>query len=263
MAEKENKKTTKKTNSGASKKSTKSVTKKEVKTAPKKSSKTSTKKKETTVVAVKKPKEPLVVETSIKEQEKLAKEREERLQQEQEKKAVYADIKRTLFATGIILIGFFLIVGLFNYKDYSMGNHLTSSYLVDKKVISKNNVIDIKNAQNFFSRLSGDYFIFITYNYNKDEYKLEKDIKSLIKSYNLKDKFYYINVDSIYNNPDYLNKINTYLNLRDAKITKLPTIIYVNKNNQVLIENIITRSDNNIMNVGDFQRLLDINNYKK
>ena len=92
---------------------------------------------------------------------------------------------------------------------------------------------------------------------------MEKDLKKLIKEYKLQDKFYYINIDSIKSSDNKISLVNELLGLDDIKVEKVPTIIYVNKDNKVLRNNIITRKDDSLMEVGDFQKLLDINEISK
>ena len=92
---------------------------------------------------------------------------------------------------------------------------------------------------------------------------MEKDLKKLIKEYKLQDKFYYINIDSIKSGDNKISLVNELLGLDDIKVEKVPTIIYVNKDNKVLRNNIITRKDDSLMEVGDFQKLLDINEISK
>ena len=70
---------------------------------------------------------------------------------------------------------------------------------------------------------------------------------------------YYINITSIKDDDDYIEKINDSLELKDKKVTNVPTIIYFN-NGEVV--DLISRTDS-IMNVGDFQKLLDVNHIEK
>ena len=53
---------------------------------------------------------------------------------------------------------------------------------------------------------------------------------------------------------NYLADLNKSLNL-DQEVKQVPTIIYVKEGKVV---DIIERNDDNMMNVGDFQKLLDI-----
>ena len=91
---------------------------------------------------------------------------------------------------------------------------------------------------------------------------MEKELSKVIKKYNLSESMYFINVNTIKEEKDYINKLNNILGLKDVVITQVPTIIYY-KDGVVNKGNIITRSDNNIMNASDFQKLLDINGIDK
>ena len=53
---------------------------------------------------------------------------------------------------------------------------------------------------------------------------------------------------------NYIDKINKSLKLEE-EIKQVPTIVYIREGKVV---DIIERSDDNMMNVGDFQKLLDI-----
>ena len=57
---------------------------------------------------------------------------------------------------------------------------------------------------------------------------------------------------------NYLDQINNALDLDGVKIKNVPTIIYVS-DNTITQDNIISREDKKIMDVSDFQKLLDIN----
>ena len=52
--------------------------------------------------------------------------------------------------------------------------------------------------------------------------------------------------------------VNEYLGYSDVLVSKVPTILYVNEDNIIRIENIITRDDDELITSGDFQKLLDI-----
>ena len=83
---------------------------------------------------------------------------------------------------------------------------------------------------------------------------MEKDLKKVINKYELNDKFYYLNVSDIKEKKNYIDKINKSLKLEE-EIKQVPTIVYIREGKVV---DIIERSDDNMMNVGDFQKLLDI-----
>ena len=159
-----------------------------------------------------------------------------------------------------VLISIFLL-SYFAYATYKnfMNDQISKSYLVNKKLVKKQ--YNVEEDLSELKNLSGERFIYISYTDNKDIYNLEKDLKDLIKEYDLSDKFYYVNINSIKNDDNVINAINNLLEIEEGLITKVPTIIYVNKNNEILRNNVITRLDDNLMEKGDFQKLLDINGF--
>ena len=164
-------------------------------------------------------------------------------------------------ALAITLIITILLIGYFGYSMYNQYTEakIQRSYLVSKKLVKKD--YNIEEDLTELKNLTGERFIYISYTGNKDIYNLEKDLKKLIDEYNLKDKFYYVNIDSIKNDDNVISAINNLLGIDEGLVTKVPTIIYVNKNNEILRDNVITRLDDNLMEVGDFQKLLDINGF--
>lgn len=179
------------------------------------------------------------------------------------KKGNYNDTRKYLYIGGLILIAFFLISGIYTLVNYETNYKFDTSYLVTTKTIKSDKVLNINNAKDTLIKVDGDYFIYVSYSGNSSVYDLEVNLKKVINSYNIGDKLYYLDISSIKNDADVVDKVNAYLGYRDAKVSKVPTIIYVNKNNIVKIENIISREDNNLMTVGDFQKLLDINDFSK
>ena len=134
------------------------------------------------------------------------------------------------------------------------------SYITNNNLISENNIIDLEDANFKLSALDGDYFVYITYT-DVQVNAFEKDLITLLDKKNLKDKFYYINVDKIKNEDNVIALVNKYLGFQDALVNKIPTIVYVDSENIVRNENIITRIDNNLISINDFEGLLDRNGF--
>lgn len=181
----------------------------------------------------------------------------------EEKKTLKDDIdfKRYVYFAGILAIAFILLASMIELATYYIYDSFHDSYLLSTNIISRDHKINLKDAKASFSKLDGDYFIYITYTDNKQVYEFEKKLKKLIDKYDISDKFYYINTDDYVDSEYYIDFINTYLGFKDAFVLKTPTIIYVNKDNEVVYNNIITRADNEMMNIGDVQKLLDINGF--
>ena len=160
--------------------------------------------------------------------------------------------KYTILVVGIL--GLFIISFLtYTFVSDINENKTNSSYLVKHKLVTKSYNIaeDLSELKNN----KGTYFVYLSYTGSKEIYSLEKDLKSLIKQYKLKDKFYYVNLKD---NANKISAVNELLGLTDVQVTKVPTIIYVT-NGEIKKGNIITRLDDNLFEKGDFQQLLDIN----
>lgn len=135
------------------------------------------------------------------------------------------------------------------------------SYIISNNILKESNVIDVREAKYKLKPLNGDYFVYVSYSSNKIN-SFERKLVEMLDKYDIKDKFYYINANPIKEYDNQVELANKYLGYTDVLISKIPTIVYVNKDNIVRIENIITRSDNNMISTGDFQNLLDINGFK-
>ncbi len=177
-------------------------------------------------------------------------------------------LNRDLVLRSIILVSYtliivFLIIGFVDYMlkvrvSFSQTN--VTSYVETSNYFAKSNVIDLEDANFKLSALTGDYFVYISYGDNNVNL-FERQLISLLNSKNLKHKFYYINIDEIKDEENVVNLVNRYLGYKDALISKVPTILYVNSENILRVENIITRTDDKIMDINDVQSLLDRNGF--
>lgn len=167
----------------------------------------------------------------------------------------YIPIKNYILAVVIVVAIILLTWYGFAWYNVLKVNKISTSYLVKEKVISRE-IQNLTEVNDVFSEAPDTYFIYISYTGSEKIYNMEKGLKKVINEYNLNDSVYYLNVTSIKDNKNYLNDINNSLNLKDEKVENIPTIIYYKDGKLV---DIIVRNDNNIMEVGDFQKLLDIN----
>ena len=71
---------------------------------------------------------------------------------------------------------------------------------------------------------------------------------------------YYLNVTSIKDEKDYMDKINKALGLTDRKVVKVPTILYFEEGK--LVEMTDTKSDL-LMTRSDFQKLIILSGIEK
>ena len=130
-----------------------------------------------------------------------------------------------------------------------------NSYLVSSGTISLTiHNLDEVNQVLFSNETPDKYFVLINYTKNEDNYNLEKDLKNIIDNYKLNDSFYYLDVTDLKNsNNNYIDEINKTFKTKDIK--SIPTILYYENGS---LKEVVKRIDNNTINAGDFQKLLDI-----
>ena len=164
--------------------------------------------------------------------------------------------KNATIIIGILVV--LVLVGIYIYFWQNARNEekLSTSYLLSSGTVS----LEIKNLDEVSQILSEsptEYFVLITYTGDEDAYNLEEGIKPIIDDYKLSDSFYYLNIESIMEEDNYLTRLNNAFNTNE--ITTVPIILYFK--NGVLVDT-VTRDDSNIINAGDFQKLLDIYEYE-
>lgn len=155
-------------------------------------------------------------------------------------------------ALALILLG----VYIYKWKEVKNEEKLSKSYLLDTGTVS----LEIKNldeVEQILSESPTEYFVLISYTGNEDTYKLESGLKNIIDEYKLSDSFYYLNVENLIEEDNYLTRINDAFNTDVIK--KVPIILYY-KDGKIV--DITSRADDNCINAGDFQKLLDTNDYK-
>ena len=89
---------------------------------------------------------------------------------------------------------------------------------------------------------------------------MEKELAVLINQYKIGDEVYFLNVTEMKDKKDLIDEINNSLELDKLKVKQVPTIIYYVDGKVV---DLIAKDDNNIMDIGDFQKLLDKNKIEK
>ena len=175
------------------------------------------------------------------------------------KNETFIPVKNYILAAVIVVV----IIGLtwyaFAWYNVVQENKVSTSYLVQEKIISKE-ITDLNEVSNIFAEAPDSYFIYISYTGDEQIYNMEKSIKSIIKSYNLSDNMYYLNVTSIKEEKGYMDKINKTLGLTDRKVVKVPTILYFEDGK--LVEMTDTKSDL-LMTRADFQKLIILSGIEK
>ena len=136
----------------------------------------------------------------------------------------------------------FLTFYIFDLNKKYQSRKLENSYL--NEYISKVNTSDLKNI---LTEPSSELFILITKTNDEKVYKLESDIKKVIKKYDLRDNFMYIDYTNKENNLSELNKI------LGSNIKSVPALIYLK--NGAFVK--VVDSTEDMLSSGDLEQLLD------
>ena len=160
-----------------------------------------------------------------------------------------------LMAIGVIA----LVLYAFCWRKVLQESKYATSYLIQANIIS-NEINDLDELSDVLSEAPDTYFIYISYTGSEEVYKMEKELAALIKEYHIEEQVYLLNVTSIKKEDNYIDKINKALNLTDKKVTRVPTIIYYRDGKAI---DIIKQEDNNIMNIGNFEKLLNVNKVER
>jgi len=107
--------------------------------------------------------------------------------------------------------------------------------------------VSLDDMENILTEASSEMFIIVTEVNNESIYNVEKDIKRVIKSRDLRDNMMFIDYTENKNNLNELNKV------LGSNIKTLPSIIYY-KNGSVITS---IDSTNGLINGGEFEKLLD------
>lgn len=198
--------------------------------------------------------------TTTQKKQEIKSEIEETKKMEEAKEVAEAKQKMSR-KTIYIIIGIIIaaaIIGLFIYRwqEVRDNERLSSSYLISSGTVS----LEIKNldeVNQILSESPTEYFVLITYTGNEDTYNLETGIKDIIDDYKLSDSFYYLNIESIMDSDNYLTRLNNAFNTN--QINTVPIILYFRDGELI---DTVTREDDNVINAGDFQKLLDIYEYE-
>ena len=186
--------------------------------------------------------------------EVIAKTKEETKEVEKAKQTIPR--KKIYIIISIIVVA--ILIGIYIYwlQGVRDEERYSTSYLLSSGTVS----LEIKNldeVDQILSESPTEYFVLITYTGAEETYNLEQDIKTIIDNYKLSDSFYYLNIESMMETDNYLTRLNNTFDTN--MITTVPIILYFRDGQLV---DTVTRDDDNIINAGDFQKLLDIYEYE-
>ena len=164
------------------------------------------------------------------------------------------------------VIVFFAIIGVIALVWYAFcwhkvikENRLSTSYLIKSKTVS-NEIQGLDGLNDVLLEAPDTYYLYISYTGSEQIYNMEKELAVLINQYKIGDEVYFLNVTEMKDKKELVDEINKALELDKKQVKQVPTIIYYVDGKVV---DLIVKEDNNIMDIGDFQKLLDRNKIEK
>ena len=173
----------------------------------------------------------------------------------------YIPTKNYVIAIVLVIAAIFLTWYGFAWNKVRQENKVSVSYFVKNNIISKE-ITSLDEISSITQEAPERYLVYISYTGSEEIYNLEKELTPIIKDYQLNDYIYFIDVTSIKEDKDYIDKLNEQLGLEEVKITNIPTILYF-VDGKVSKSGIITTADGNLMTKSDFQKFLDVNKIEK
>ena len=102
------------------------------------------------------------------------------------------------------------------------------------------------------TELNSNSFIYLSYEGNENIYNLEKQLRKVIKQYDLEDNFIYVNCSNVLEENNTIKTLKNVLSVGNKEII-LPAIIYFKDNSPIDYID----STNNLLEIGNFSQLLD------
>lgn len=149
--------------------------------------------------------------------------------------------KKNYFYLLLMIVG----VVILTFIIFDMSNKIQNRKLEYSYLSGYINQVKIEEIDSVLTEPNSDMFILITKIGDEKIYNFESDLKKVIKKKDLRDNFIFVEYDS--NDYDVINK------KFKSDIKSIPAIIYI-KNGE-FIKNI--DSSDHLLNVGDFEKLLD------
>lgn len=151
-----------------------------------------------------------------------------------------------------------ILLGIYTYKWVNVAHKdkISKSYLIDKEHL----VYELKTYEEISllrTEAPSEYLVFVSFSNSDDTYELEKDMAKIIDKRNLSDHMYYVNMTKHYKKEDFVEKINKAFMFDKEIIKKAPVVLYF-VDGELAIDGIAEREDGLMMQVGDFEQLLDI-----
>ena len=164
-------------------------------------------------------------------------------------------IKNYILSILILVGGILLVVYIFSWYQVKQEEKYMNSYLISTNTIS-NQITDLNTLKQVVNEAPNNYFIFIGFRNDSNEYNIEVELKNIIDDYEISDYFYYIDITDKLDDQNYMNSLN---NILGTSISNTPAFIYV-REGKILNKNIVTNT-NKGFNIGNIEKILEIYEY--
>lgn len=167
-------------------------------------------------------------------------------------------LKNYLLALLVLVGGIVLVAYIFEWYQVKQEEKYIESYLLKTNTVGFN-IQNIESYKQVIQEAPNDYFVVIGYAGDEQEFKMENKLKDIIDSYQINDIVYYVNITDIVDEENYIDKVNQNIGI---SLKNAPAVIYV-KDRKIENFNIVEANENNILNLNDVEKILEIYDYKK
>lgn len=144
-------------------------------------------------------------------------------------------VKKVPTRNYFILFGMIVLIISFCFAAFNLYN-IYQENKITKSVLGKNSV-KLDDLKDVISDINTDTFLIIGYTQNSKIYQNEKEIKQLLKKYNLLDNVIYLDATAQINDESFVNDLNDKLGLNEGKrITSIPALVYYSGNEVVYVK---------------------------
>ena len=153
----------------------------------------------------------------------------------------------------VILVGIAILIvcacfAFYNVYNEVKDNNISSSPLSTHQVLYE----DLKDTT---VEMNADTLLLVSYVQDEEVHNNEKAIRKMLNKKNLLDNVLYLDVTEHKEQENFIDELNKTLKLEDKlKIDKIPAIIYYKDG----IPTITIDSKNHLVNVGDFEHVIDM-----
>lgn len=153
----------------------------------------------------------------------------------------------------VILFGIAVLIicacfAFYNVYNEVKDNNISSSPLSTHQVLYE----DLTDTT---VEMNADTLLLVSYVQDEEVHNNEKEIRKMLNKKNLLDNVLYLDVTEYKDRDNFIEELNKTLKLEDKlKIDKIPAIIYYKDG----IPTITIDSKNHLVNVGDFEHIIDM-----